>query len=235
MEIKINPMIRTPLTLFGIRFFITLMFGMISTGLQGQNFYKENKPKTLSLSIGLGAGTFYAAPRPFTDSLVDQVMPVLSFGIEKRLEGHFSVKSQVSFQAFGNKEYSISEGIVKPLYQGLSYAWELTPIFNLMPTHHHLNRPKIDFTLGVGIGYLANYTGEKFSFQDKEYTFNFLEHSAYIPIRSSIILSIDSWNDLAVEGVFFHTFIEEVNSIPSFQQYGSHFAQVNLVYRRLIK
>jgi hypothetical protein len=200
-----------------------------------QNFYKVNQPKTISIQVGLGAGTFYAAPRPFTDSLVDQMMPALSLGLEKRLGGHISIRSQVSFQAFGNKEYSISEEIVKPLYQGISYAWELTPTFNLMHTHHHLTRSKIDFTFGVGVGYLANYTAEKFTFQDKEYTFNFLEHSSYIPIRSSIIFSLDSWNDLAVEGVFFHTFLEEGNSISSFEQYGSHFAQVNLVYRRLIK
>ena len=214
---------------------IVVMLFWIPLLVNGQNFYKENKPKTLSVFIGLGVGTFYPAPRPFTDSLVDQMMPALSLGMEKRLGGHFSIKSQASFQAFGNKKYSISEKIVKPLYQGISYAWELTPTFNLMSTHHHLNRSKMDFTLGVGLGYLANYTGEKFDFQDKEYTFNFLDHSTYIPIRSSIIFKIDSWTDLALEGVFFHTFLEEGSTISSFQQYGSHFAQVNLVYRRLIK
>lgn len=220
---------------FRIKIIFTLTFGLACCQLQAQNFYKENKPKTLSVFVGLGAGTFYAAPKPYTDSLVNQMMPVVSLGLEKRLGGHFNIKSQVSFQAFGNKEYSISEEIVKPLYQGISYAWELTPTFNLMPTHHHLNRSRLDFTLGVGIGYLANYTAEKFTFQDKEYTFNFLEHSAYIPIRSYIIFSIDSWNDLAVEGVFFHTFLEEGSSISSLKQYGDHFAQLNLVYRRMIK
>lgn len=218
---------------FSMVFWVQLFLVPLLT--TGQNFYKENKPKTLAVFVGLGAGTFYAAPRPYTDSLVDQVMPLLSLGLEKRLAGHLSIKSQVSFQTFGNKEYSISEEIVKPLYQGISYAFELTPTFNLMPTHHHLTRSKMDFSLGVGVGYLANYTAEKFTFQNKEYTFNFLEHSAYIPIRSSIIFNIDSWNDLAVEGVFFHTFLEKGSSISSFKQYGDHFAQVNLVYRRLIK
>ena len=214
---------------------IVVMLFWIPLFVNGQNFYQENKPKTLSVIIGLGAGTFYPAPRPFTDSLVDQMMPVLSLGLEKRLGGHFSIKSHASFHSFGNKEYSYSEKIVKPLYQGISYAWELTPTFNLIPYHQHLNRSKMDFTLGVGVGYLANYTSEKFTFQNKEYTFNFLEHSAYIPIRSSIIFSIDSWTDLAVEGVFFHTFLEEGSSISSFKQYGDHFTQLNLVYRRLIK
>ncbi len=214
---------------------IVVMLFWIPLLVNGQNFYQENKPKTLSVFISLGAGTFYPAPRPFTDSLVDQVMPVLSLGLEKRLEGHFSIKSLASFQAFGNKEYSISEKIEKPLYQGLSYTWELTPTFNIIPLQHHLNRPKMDFTLGVGVGYLANYTAEKFTFQDKEYTFNFLEHSAYIPIRSSIIFSIDSLTDLAVEGVFFKTLLGEGSPISSFKKYGDHFAQLNLVYRRLIR
>lgn len=214
---------------------IVVMLFWIPLFVNGQNCSKENKPKTLSVFIGLGLGSFYPSPRPFTDSLVGQVMPLLSLGVEKRFGGHLSIKTQGNFQAFGNKEYSISEGIVKPLYQGISYAWELTPTFNLMPTHHHLNRSKMDFALGVGVGYLANYTAEKFTFQDKDYTFNFLEHSAYIPIRSSIIFRIDSWNDLAVEGVFFHTFLDDGSSISSFKQYGDHFAQLNLVYRRLIK
>lgn len=220
---------------FSFKQLVVALLFLLPQFVNGQNFFKENKPKTLSVFVGLGAGTFYAAPRPFTDSLVDQVMPVVSLGLEKRIGGHISIKSQASFQAFGNKEYSISEETVKPLYQGISYAWELTPTFNLMLTHHHLTRSKMDFSLGVGVGYLANYTAEKFTFQDKEYTFNFLEHSAYIPIRSSIIFNIDSWNDLAVEGVFFHTFLEEGSSISSFKLYGDHFAQVNLVYRRLIK
>ena len=93
----------------------------------------------------------------------------------------------------------------------------------------------MDFTLGIGIGYLATYRAEKFVFKDKEYTFNFLEHATYIPTRSSISFNIDSWTDLAVEGVFFYTQLEEGSSITSFKQYRDHFAQLNLVYRRLIK
>lgn len=203
-----------------------------------QNSYKENQPKTISIQVGLGAGTFYAAPRPFIDSLVSQVMPVLSLGLGKRIGSHLSLNSNLSFQSYGNKQYSIDdfgESSIKPLYQGFSYAFEFTPTFNLMPTFHNLKRPKMDFTLGIGIGYLATYRAEKFTFQDKEYTFNFLEHSAYIPIRSSIIFSIDSWSNLAVEGVFFYTQLEEGSSISSFKQYGDNFAQLNLVYRRLIK
>lgn len=203
-----------------------------------QNFYKENQPKTISVQLGLGAGTYYAAPRPFFDSLVSQVRPVLSIGVGKRLGSHLSLNSNLSVQSYGNKEYFINdlgERSIKPLYQGVSYAFEITPTFNLFPTYHHSNRPKMDFTLGVGIGYLATYRVEKFVFQDKTYTFNFLEHSTYIPIRSSISYKLDSWSDLAVEGVFFNTFLEEGNSISSFKQYGNHFAQLNLVYRRLIR
>jgi hypothetical protein len=203
-----------------------------------QSFHKENQPKTITVQVGLGAGTFFAAPRPFIDSLVSQVRPVLSIGVGKRLGSHLSLNSHLSLQSYGNKEYFIDdlgEGSLSPLYQGVSYAFEITPTFNLMPTYHHLNRPKMDFTLGVGIGYLATFRAEKFVFQDKEYTFNFLEHSAYIPFRSSIIFSIDSWSNLAVEGVFFYTFLEEGSSISSLKQYGNHFAQLNLVYQRLIK
>jgi hypothetical protein len=231
-------MVRTKLSLLTFQIGLTMFLGLLSFGLLAQNFYKENEPKTLSVKIGLGAGTFYAAPRPLIDSLVSQVMPVLSLGVGKHLGSHLSLNSNLSFQSYGNKQYSIDdlgESSIKPLYQGVSYAFEVTPTFNLMPTLHNLKRPKMDFTLGIGIGYLATYRAEKFTFQEKEYTFNFLEDATYIPIRSSISFSLDSWSNLAVEGVFFHTFLEEGNSISSFKQHGNHFAQLNLVYRRLIK
>jgi hypothetical protein len=203
-----------------------------------QNFFKENQPKTITLQVALGAGTFYAAPRPFIDSLVSQVMPVLSLGLGKRLGSHLSLNSNLSFQSYGNKQYLIGdlgESSIKPLYQGVSYAFEITPTFNLFPTYHHLNRSKVDFTLGIGIGYLATYRSEKFVFQDKEYTFNFLEHAAYIPIRSSISYKLNAWSDLAIEAVFFYTKLQETSSLKDFQQYGNHFSQLNLIYRRLMK
>ncbi len=201
----------------------------------GQNFFKEYKNKTLSAQLSLGAGTFFPAPRPFTDSLVEQLMPVLSFGIEKRIASHLSLKSQVGFQAFANSEYSKIKQIATPLDQGISYSFEFTPTFNLLPYHHHLNRPKVDFNLGVGIGYLATYRAEKFNFQLKEYTFHFLEHSPFFPIRSSLILRLDNRSDLAVEGVFFYTCLDKSSNSPNFNLQGNHFAQANLVYRRWIR
>jgi len=223
---------------FWILKILIVLISCLSMNLYSQNFYKENQPKTITLQVGLGAGTYYAAPRPFIDSLVSQVRPVLSLGVGKRLGSHLSLNSNLSFQNYGNKQYAIDElgeSNVKPLYQGVSYAFEITPTFNLMPTHHHLNRPKLDFTLGVGIGYLATYRAEKFEFQDKEYTFNYLEHAAYIPIRSSINYKLDAWSDLAIEAVFLYTKLQETRSLKDFQQYGNHFSQVNLVYRKLIR
>ena len=203
-----------------------------------QNFHKETQPKTISVQVGLGAGTFYAAPRPFIDSLVSQVRPVLTLGLGKRLGSHLSLNSNLSFQSFGSKQYLVNdlgEGSLKPMYQGVSYAFEIIPTFNLFPTYHHLSRPKLDLTLGVGIGYLATYRTEKFVFKNKEYTFNFLEHSTYIPIRSSINYKMDAWNDLAFETVFFYTRLQKISSIKDFDKYGNHFSQLNLVYRRFIK
>jgi len=187
----------------GSKSFCFLLLGiLICAPLQvtGQNFFKEYKNKILSAQLSLGAGTFFPAPRPFTDSLVGQVMPVFAFGIEKRIASHLSLKSQAGFQAFANSEYTKSIQTTTPLEQGISYSFELTPTFNLLPYHHHLNRPKVDFNLGIGIGYLATYRAEKFNFQRKEYTFHFLEHSPFIPIRSSLIYRLDNRSDLAKFG-----------------------------------
>jgi hypothetical protein len=111
----------------------------------------------------------------------------------------------------------------------------MMPIFNLLPAYHHLYRPKVDFNLGIGLGYLATYRAEKFTFQDKEYTFNFLEHSPYVPIRTALSFRLDDRSDLAIESVFFRTWLEKSNSSTSFKLNGNHFAQVNLVYRKFIQ
>jgi hypothetical protein len=220
---------------FRIKIIFTLGFELAYCQLQAQNFYKENQPKTITIQVGLGAGTFYPAPRPYTDSLMEHLMPILSFGIEKRIASHLSVKSQASFQAFGSSDYSKSTKTTTPLDQGISYSFELTPTFNLLPNPHHLFRPKLDINLGVGIGYLATYRAEKFNFQGKDYTFHFLEHSPFIPIRSSLIYRLNNQSDVAIEGVFFRTWLDKSNSSPNFNLQGNHFAQANLVYRWWIK
>jgi hypothetical protein len=221
----------------GLKLFWTLFGALLLAPLftNGQNFFKENKNKTISAELSLGAGTFFAAPRPFTDSLVSKMMPVLSLGIAKRLASHLSIKSQLSLQSFATTEYSNSEQSTRPLYQGISYAFEMMPIFNLLPTYHHLYRPKVDVNLGIGLGYLATYRAEKFTFQDKEYSFTFLEHSPYVPIRTALSFRLDDRSDLAVEGVFFRTWLDKYSSSPNFTLLGNHFAQANLVYRWWIK
>ena len=223
---------------FIIRGFLFLLIGFFSFGSHAQNFYKEKHPKTITVQLGLGVGRFFPAPRPFNDSLIGQVMPVISFGIGKRLGSYVSLKANASFQAFGVKEYIINEmgeGIFQPFTKGISYAIDIMPIFNLLPASHHLSRPKINFNLGIGIGYLTTYSSEKITFQDKEYTFNFLKHSPYVPVRSSIDYRLDNLTDLAVEGVFFNTWIESKGPITEIEKFGNHFGQVNFIIRRFIR
>lgn len=221
-------------------YFLLVLSPIVSNG---QSFYKERQPKKIRVTAGLGAGFYFAAPGSYEDSLVNQVMPIISLGISKKMGNHFSLKSIFSFQTFAIKDYLSREFLVSdteqvilnPLFQGISYALELTPTLNLMPSNHHLNRPMVDVDLGIGIGYLATITTDKFSFQDREFTFTFWRQSPYVPIRSSVIFRLDSWSDLAIEGVFFYTWLNDGNSIRTFSEYGDHFAQMNLVYRMFIR
>lgn len=218
--------------------FSYLFFLLGSSDSQSQNFYKELKPKNTFVQFGLGAGSFFSTPRSYVDSLINQPMPVMFIGVGKRFSPHFSLKSLFSLQTYANKEYQLSETseeIIVPLFKGILYAFELTPTFNLLPSNHHLHRPKVEFDLGIGLGYLMSITTEKFTFQEKEYMFNFLKHSPYIPMRSSVIFRVDSWSDLAIEGVFFFTWLNDTNTTSAFNLYGDHYSQINLVYRRFIR
>lgn len=215
-----------------------LLIGFFSFESQAQNFYKEKHPKTITVEFGMGAGTFFPAPKPFNDSLIGQVMPVISFGVAKRLGSHISLKANASFQGFSVKEYvvnEIGEGVFQPFTKGISYAFDMTPNFNLRPFSHHITRSKIDFNLGIGIGYLLTYSSEKITFQDKEYTFNFFKNSPFVPIRSSLDFKFDNLIDVAIEGVFFKTWIENNAPITEFEKNGNHFGQVNLILRKYIR
>lgn len=222
----------------GPKSFCILLLGMLICSplkVTGQNFSKEYKHKTLSAQLSLGAGTSLPAPRPYSDSILASLRPVFSFGVEKRIASNLSLKSQASLQAFTNSEYSKSTQITASLDQGISYAFEITPTFNLIPTYNHLYRPKVDFNLGIGLGYLATYRAEKFTFQGKEYTFNFLEHSPFVPLRTALSFRLDDRSDLGIEGVFFRTWLEKSNTDTNFKLNGNHFAQMNLIYRRFIR
>jgi len=58
----------------------------------------------------------------------------------------------LSFQGFSVKEYVVNEmgeGIFLPFTNRIFYAFDIIPIFNLLPSAHQVSRPKIDFNLGI--------------------------------------------------------------------------------------
>jgi hypothetical protein len=217
---------------------LILVCFLYSEGLIGQSFYREKNPKTIFYQVGLGAGTFFAAPRPSYDSIVNQKLPALSLAVGKRIGGHLSLKSSFSFQPFSSKEYVPNDaggGTLEPIFNGYNYAFDIMPSFNLLPSYHHMSRPIVDFNLGVGLGYLLTYRTEKFFFNEKYFEFNLFEHSAYIPVRASLSFRLGIVTDLIIEGAFFNTFLDGNRSATAIKKDSDHFGQLNFVYRRFIK
>jgi hypothetical protein len=206
--------------------------------LTAQSFYREKEPKTIFYQIGIGAGTFFAAPRPSYDSIVNEKLPALTLAVGKRIGSHLSLKSTFSFQPFSSKEYVImdnGEGTLEPIFNGYNYAVDITPTFNLLPSFHHISRPIVDFNLGVGLGYLLTYRTEKFFFNDKFFEFNLIEQSVYIPIRASLNFRLGKVSDLEIEGAFFNTFLDANRGVTEFEKDSDHFGQINVMYKRFIK
>jgi hypothetical protein len=71
-------------------------------------------------------------------------------------------------------------------------------------------------------------------FNEKEFTFNLIENSFYIPIRASLSVKIGKVSDLVVEGAFFNTWLDDNREGMDFEKNSDHFAQLNFVYRRFI-
>jgi hypothetical protein len=219
-------------------YILLLLLFYLPVELFGQSFYKEKNPKTVFYQLGLGAGTFFSAPRPSYDSIVNEKLPVLSLAVGKRIGSHLSLKSTFSFQPFSSKEYVPGDnqnGTLEPIFNGYNYAFDIMPTFNLLPSFHHMSRPIVDFNLGLGLGYLLSYRTEKFFFNEKYYQFNLFESSVYIPVRASLSFRLGLVTDLTVEGAFFNTFLEDNRSVTKFEKDSDHFGQVNFVYRRFIR
>lgn len=217
--------------------FIVVWFSCSGTSW-AQSFYKEKNPKTVFYQVAIGAGTFFSAPRPSYDSIVNEKLPAISIALGKRIGSHLSLKSTFSFQPFSSKEYVPSDqgsGTLEPIFNGYNYAFDVMPSFNLMPSYHHMSRPIVDFNLGVGLGYLLTYRTEKFFFNEKYYEFNLFEQSAYIPVRASLSFRLGILTDLIVEGAFFNTFLDNNRSVTEIKKDSDHFGQINLIYRRFIR
>lgn len=221
---------------------IVLLFFIVCLGYSGslwaQSFYKEKNPKTVFYQLGLGAGTFFSAPRPSYDSIVNEKLPALSLALGKRIGGHLSLKSTFSFQPFSSKEFvqnNEGNGTLEPIFNGYNYAFDVMPTFDLLPSFHHMSRPIVNFNLGVGVGYLLTYRTEKFFFNEKYYEFNLFEQSAYIPVRASFSFRLGILTDLIIEGAFFNTFLDDNRSVTEIKKDSDHFGQVNFIYRRFIK
>ncbi len=223
------------LKLFFLLFTVIFSF---SEKLKAQSFYKEKEPKTIFYQIGVGAGTFFAAPRPSYDSIVNEKMPVLSVGLGKKLSDHFTIKSQLSFQPISSKEAALKEeGVYEldPIFQGYSYGFDVTPTFNLVPSFHHMSRPIVDIHGGLGIGYLLTYRTETFTYQEKKYEFSFFESSFYFPVRVSTVIRLGILSDLEIEGALFYTFLNDSRSDGGFKKDSDHLGQLNLIYRRYFR
>lgn len=207
--------------------------------ISSQSFYKQKNPKTFFYTLGLGGGTFFASPRPSYDSIINEKMPVLSIGIGKRVSEHLTLKSTLGFQPFSSAELTIKEddgGVqLDPIFQGYNYALDITPIFNLIPTFHHMSRPIVDIQSGIGLGYLLTYRTEKFTYQDKKYEFSFFESSFYIPVRISTVIRLGILSDLELEGSFFYTFLNDSRTTLDLDKDSDHFGQLNLSYRRYFR
>lgn len=220
-------------------FCLILIILLFTDEIFGQSFYQEKEPKTTYYRIGIGAGTYFAALRPSYEKIENQIVPVLSLGLGRKFNEHFSLKSTFSFQQFSSEELITQEEtgleILEPIFQGYNYALDVVPTFSFLPALHHMSRPIIGLEVGVGLGYLLTYRTEKFEFNEKNYEFSFFESSFYLPVRVSTVIKLGILSDLEIEGAFFYTFLNDSESRDRFEKDSDHFGQLNLVYRRYIR
>lgn len=221
-----------------LKLFFILSFCFLSIYGCAQNFNKENTPKLFFMELGLGAGSILPKPRPNTFSVDSNILPSLNLSLGKRLSNHFSIKSNFNFQPFNASALTFDE-LANPsfgdLLTGKMVGIDFTPILNLFPFNHHLTRSNINLSIGIGIGFAVVNTEEKFTFQNQNYKFNFLSHSAYLPIRFSSEYRLNYLEDLSVEGSFFKTNLNSDEMLTRLNSNSDNFIRLSVSYRRYIR
>lgn len=220
-------------------FFLSLIAFFQFDNIIAQNFSVNRTPGIVFYQLGLGAGTFFTAPRPTLnfENIVNQKMPMLTLSLGRRYSDHLSVKSNLSFQPFSAKEFigeQDGQPILDPIFDGNNFAIDITPFFNAMPSYNLKKRFPIDLNLGIGIGYLITNRTEKFYFNNKYYEINLTEPSLYIPIRAAISLKLGHMSDITLEGAFFNTWLDNQRPITKFKRDSDHFAHLNIMFKRYI-
>lgn len=220
-------------------FLFLYLFIFLGINSYAQLFSTNRYPSIFYYQFGLGAGTFFSAPRPTVkfENIVNQKAPVLTLGIGKRYSNHVSVKSNFSFQQFSAKEFvGIQDGkeMLEPMFNGYKFAMDITPTFNVMPGFNLKKRFPVDLNLGLGIGYLLTNRTEKLYFNGKYYEINLTERSPYIPLRASLSFKIGLLNDISIEGAFFNTWLDNKRPLTKLSRNSDHFGQLNVVFSRYI-
>ena len=222
------------------RFLIVFVFGFLQfNNTNSQGFSTSRNPSIIFYQIGLGAGTFFSAPRPNVEfeNIINQKAPVITLGLGKRYGDHLSVRTNLSFQQFSAKEFiGIQDGkdVLDPMFDGYNFALDIMPTFNVMPSYNLKKRFPVDLNLGLGLGYLLTNRTEKLYFNGKYYEINLTERSPYIPIRASLSFKVGFLNDVSIEGAFFNTWLDSKRPITQFSKNSDHFAQLNVMFRRYI-
>jgi hypothetical protein len=210
--------------ILGVCFFLVALF--FPTWASAQNFNKSKYEKEYYYQVGLGVGDFF--PSEISDDINSLILPTLSLGFGKRLGGHFGLKSTASIQAF------VVEQPDSP-FKGLSYALDLMPTVNLLPSRNQFDQPRINAELGMGVGYLINYVSKEIVISGSPRALQYLEFSPYIPVRLALNIRFKSVNNLGVEGVFFNTWLgPEKETIYEINKNANQFGQINLVMRRFL-
>jgi hypothetical protein len=224
-----------------IRKFILLFIvsSFLLDNANSQGFSTPRNPSIVFYQVGLGAGTFFSAPRPTIEfeNIVNQKAPVLTLGLGKRYGDHVSVRSNLSFQQFAAKEFIGNQDgndVLDPMFNGYNFALDITPTFNVMPSYNLKKRFPVDLNLGLGLGYLLTNRTEKLYFNGKYYEINLTERSPYIPLRASLSFKLGLLNDISIEGAFFNTRLDNKRPLTKLSRNSDHFAQLNVMFRRYI-
>ena len=205
----------------------------------GQNFYKERISRDNIFTVGIGPSFAYLDNGGGYKELDFAVKPSLSIGLIKKVSSRMEFRTSAGFQEISSGGSPTQEMIdIWRLFnssitvKGAAYFLDFIPSFYLVPFSNHMERSKVNFYGGAGLGTMLAVSRQTKSTNPQEKPYRSSIFTGYIPVRAGLGIRMSPYSDLGAEGMMFWTFSDNLDGNAGYNKFGDHLFQVQLVFRK---
>lgn len=221
------------------KYILILTFCVFTSGVIGQNFYKERISRDNILTFGIGPSFAYLDNGGQYRDMNFAIKPAFSLALTKKLKPGIDLRTTTGIQwisSGGNPSTAIRDkwyfANASFTAKGPAYYFDIIPSFYLIPFSNHMDRSKVNLYGGAGLGVMHVVTEQTKSFSQEETPTQNSITTGYVPVRAGLSLRVGPYSDIAGEGTMLWTFTDNLDGNVGFNRFGDHLFQAQIVFRR---